>query len=70
MSKNELKNPDPVLYIEDNGAIKQSPHICPICNGRGFLMGGFYSSFNGGFTHDSIEKEICLSCKGTGIVWG
>ena len=42
-------------------------HVCPVCQGRGFLPVGFYSPdlSNGANT----VPEKCRSCKGIGYIW-
>ena len=47
------------------------PHKCPICFGTGSVMNGFYNGRDqyGGWIGNSLEKETCRSCNGTGIVW-
>jgi len=53
--------------IKDTKKQKQ-PYTCPVCGGRGSVLGGFY-----GFGYASVSSalsETCRSCKGTGIVWG
>jgi len=41
------------------------PHKCPVCNGKGVVPGGFYSSV--GDYGSSITT--CRSCV-NGIIWG
>jgi len=47
---------------------KQVPYRCPICNGNGWVTGGFYNSV-GETTISSLAAEICRACKGTGIIY-
>ena len=42
------------------------PYTCPVCQGRGFVLCGFYAS--AGLT-SSVIPEQCRSCNGAGIVW-
>lgn len=45
------------------------PYRCPICEGRGIVPGGFYTSI--GQTYSSNRtSEQCRQCFGTGIIWG
>ena len=41
------------------------PYKCPICNGRGMVLHGFYFDDTPGETNP-ID---CRSCKGVGILW-
>lgn len=42
------------------------PHKCPICEGRGKVVGGFYD----GNPNPVCAREECKACSGTGILWG
>jgi len=44
------------------------PHVCPVCNGRGLVPGGFYDIDNLRITLVT-KPEMCRTCGGTGIVW-
>ncbi len=47
------------------------PFVCPVCNGRGLVPNGFYRAIGGEYwSTSSTIPEKCLSCQGTGIVWG
>jgi len=46
------------------------PHKCPVCHGTGKVDRGFYSSDTGAWSSSSMGREMCLSCGGSGIVWG
>ena len=42
---------------------------CPICEGRGFVAGGFYTSTPGCGSVTANITETCRSCAGTGILY-
>lgn len=46
------------------------PHRCPVCEGRGLVPFGFYST-NPWCIHTSASTipETCRTCNGRGIVW-
>ena len=46
------------------------PHKCPICEGNGKVPNGFYRQTSGEWCTADATPEMCLSCMGTGIVWG
>jgi len=48
-----------------------SVHICPICQGRGKVIKGFYDNVQVNLTTSTtlLETEECQTCKGLGIVW-
>ncbi len=44
-----------------------TPHVCPVCDGRGVVPQGFYIV---GWSASLMgDTEQCRSCEGTGIVW-
>ena len=43
-----------------------TPHLCPVCQGRGFVPLGFY---NFGNTAASLNNEPCIACCGKGVLW-
>ena len=46
-----------------------SPHKCPVCNGAGKVNKSLYD--NSQSQTSSCNNDVkCLSCAGTGIVWG
>ena len=45
------------------------PHKCPVCDGRGFVPGGFYGNTTGNWSTSSTAPETCRSCV-NGIIWG
>lgn len=45
----------------------RTPHVCPVCEGRGNVPPGFYDRPT--MTTSPI-LETCKSCSGIGIVWG
>lgn len=47
----------------------KKPFTCPVCMGRGFVSGGFYSSTGNSWVTTTTAPEECRSCKGTGVVW-
>lgn len=42
---------------------------CPVCNGRGFVPNGFYSTTNESWYSSSTAPETCRTCNGSGMVW-
>jgi hypothetical protein len=46
------------------------PFMCPICQGRGNVPGGFYISHVGCPSVSTSVSEPCRACKGTGIIYG
>ena len=48
-----------------------SVHICPICQGRGKVIKGFYDNIqnDSATSASSLETEECRACGGKGIVW-
>jgi len=42
---------------------------CPICEGRGNVIGGFYSATPGCQTVTSHLTETCRNCLGIGVVY-
>jgi len=60
----ELPEPPPVLEVGFVG--EEKPHRCPVCEGRGTVMGGFYA---GTFYATGTAREECKACEGDGIVW-
>lgn len=47
----------------------QTPSTCPVCQGRGVVPAGFYSTTTGQGTTSTMIPEQCRSCEGSGIVW-
>lgn len=56
----------PVPCIPWFGAPK-SPHVCPVCGGKGTVPPGFYDE-NGGYSTAIKTRETCRACGGRGIV--
>lgn len=44
------------------------PYRCPVCNGKGIVPVGFYST--GAVSTNTATDEPCRTCHGKGIVWG
>jgi len=45
----------------------KAPHTCPLCQGKGMVLGGNRPDYEG----ETISYEtMCLTCSGSGIVWG
>lgn len=42
---------------------------CPICEGTGFVQGGFYNAVPGGLKISVTSTETCRNCSGTGVVY-
>ena len=40
----------------------RQPYRCPVCDGRGFILAGFY-------VLPTINTEQCRSCGGEGVIW-
>lgn len=47
----------------------KKPFTCPVCMGRGFVSGGFYSSTGNSWVTTTTAPDTCRSCNGTGVVW-
>lgn len=45
----------------------QSPHCCPVCGGRGWVMPGFYNPW--GLLGSNVADETCRTCSGSGVLW-
>lgn len=45
--------------------VASTPHVCPVCNGRGMVACGFYMA---GLA-TSANGDPCRTCDGTGIAW-
>lgn len=45
------------------------PYCCPVCNGRGTVPRGFYSSTTATIPATSTQPEQCKSYFGRGIVF-
>ena len=63
----DIENMEPVAIV--SGTL----HICPVCQGRGFLPGNFYelpgqSVSYAGYTNLSSCSVSCRSCQGKGFV--
>jgi len=53
--------------LEDK--VKNSPYVCPICSGIGYVPYGFYSRSINTWSSTVSNFDTCRSCLGTGIVW-
>ena len=49
--------------------LNKKPYVCPVCFGRGFVAGGFYSSTGSTWVSSTTAPETCRSCNGTGVLW-
>lgn len=50
--------------------MRQIPIKCPICEGHGCVVGGFYMVTSDQQTWtSSVSQEMCRTCSGTGIVY-
>jgi DnaJ-class molecular chaperone len=62
-----------VSYTGEVGAARarlaETPHVCPVCAGRGFVGAGFYAAASGMGVTGSTASEQCRTCQGEGIVW-
>jgi DnaJ-class molecular chaperone len=43
---------------------RRSPHVCPICNGRGQVPERFYNEKSA----DNF-RVACRTCHGSGVIW-
>lgn len=43
------------------------PHKCPVCQGKGLVPYGFYSSYSVHITTNTAPEQ-CKSCSGSGII--
>lgn len=43
--------------------------VCPVCQGRGHVAVGFYSTSNIPLSSTATTTEMCHSCWGAGYVW-
>lgn len=48
--------------------LKMKWQKCPICEGRGFVMAGFYTTLPGCQSYSTNTSEICRTCYGTGTI--
>lgn len=46
--------------------LAETPHPCPVCQGRGTMRGDFYEFVPLGYP---VGTTACRSCDGTGVVW-
>lgn len=56
----------PNLFVRNKDVY---PFVCPVCEGRGFVQGGFYSTTIGVWSSGDLSTEPCRSCNGTGVIW-
>lgn len=43
---------------------------CPICEGHGLVVGGFYDVNPGvQFYTSTRSQEMCRQCNGSGLIW-
>lgn len=49
-----------------------TPHLCPVCEGRGKLQYNPANPFNAGTwsAGSTVPVWICHACKGAGVLWG
>jgi C4-type Zn-finger protein len=68
MSK-EVKTNTTIDTLKVNYSVKSKPHVCPVCDGRGYVPPMFYNTIP---TTSSVNVTSikCNTCNGTGIVWG
>lgn len=46
--------------------VRKQPHLCPVCEGRGFKPMGFYTGENGA---SGARPVKCRTCRGEGVLW-
>ncbi len=46
--------------------LAETPHRCPVCEGRGTVRGDFYAFQPLGYL---IQPITCRTCQGEGIIW-
>ena len=51
-----------------SSASHNTPHRCPVCDGRGSVPRGFYMTYLTG-SSTSAMPEVCRSCAGLGVLW-
>jgi hypothetical protein len=49
--------------------VSKTPHKCPICEGRGIVQGGFYTSLPTSPSISTVVTEPCRACAGSGIIY-
>ena len=49
--------------------MEAEPYRCPVCNGRGLVPGGFYSSTSDVWITGMLATEVCRTCQGKGVIW-
>ena len=59
-------------YVGDLPHQGSTPHVCPVCHGRGFVPEHFYDAV--GVYRDSQTAirpvpEMCRACQGKGVLW-
>lgn len=48
----------------------QTPHRCPICDGKGKVQRGFYDHIGvESYAVSDAMPECCRSCNGIGVLW-
>lgn len=45
-----------------------TPHVCPVCTGKGIVPNGFYMTTNKNYTTSDATPEKCRSCV-NGLIW-
>lgn len=58
---------DPDFWSNPYTEKAKIPHRCPVCEGRGFVPNGFYSSIKSWIT-TTTGHETCRSCGGNGYI--
>ena len=48
----------------------QTPHLCPVCVGKGIVPHNFYISVDGSGLTSNAAPIVCKSCTGSGIIYG
>ncbi len=62
------------LHIDNNGTLpygwfrSKEVRCCPVCSGRGFVSGGFYSATGNTWVTSTTAPDTCRTCGGKGYV--
>jgi DnaJ-class molecular chaperone len=54
--------------MSDHDKTTLTPHVCPICGGRGKVAKGFYDGVGLQISTTDTTPETCRACGGRGII--